>query len=417
MPEMTIEKIVDEIKSIKTENADLLNTKVKELQDKIKSRDDEYNQKFGDLDSQREKYVKEQKELIDNAINEFKAAFKNKDGDVNKFDTKTYGDTFGHFMSKVRKQDVTLKALSENVGADGGFLVPEQWSNEIQKISLEMNIFRSNGAKVINLPSPTFKLPSLKYSSNADGSQYGGVTAYWASEGEDLSARNTKPGFEYIEFNANKLIAYTESTEELMEDSIISIAPFIQQCFGEVLNFKEDDSFLNGDGVGKPLGVLTADCRVTVSRATASQIHPIDLVGMIARFKGDLNRAIWLINQTTLPQLYTLKDNAGHFIFINNYNSNIQSNRTVGSLFGIPVKISEKPPVLGSEGDIGLYDLGQYIIGDKSGLRVEESRDYQFHKDLRCWKLIKRIDGKPWMKTAITPFKGSTTLSPFVALY
>lgn len=409
-----IQSIIDEIKNIKTENSEAMNTKVNELMGKIKERDDDYDKKFKTLDEQREEHLK----TMTDAINEFKEAFKDTNKTENNgIDTKAYGNNFGEFMVKVKKQDQNLKGLSENIGVDGGFLVPEAWSNEVQKITLEANIFRSNGAKVINLPSTVFKIPALKYSSNADGSQYGGVTAYWASEGEDLSARSTKPGFEYIEFNVNKLIAYTESTEELIEDAIISIAPFLQQCFGEVINFKEDDAFLNGNGVGKPLGILTADCRVTVSRATASQIHPIDLVGCMARFKGDLNRAVWLTNQTTLPQLYTLKDNNGNFIFINNYNTNIQNNRTVGSLFGIPVKISEKVPTLGSEGDIGLYDLGQYIIGDKSGLRVEESRDYQFHKDLRCWKLVKRVDGRPWMKSAITPFKGSTTLSPFVPLY
>jgi HK97 family phage major capsid protein len=417
MQEMTIEKIVEEMKSLTVENKSEFNTKFSELQNALKKRNDEYDKRFGDLETQREKFIKDQQDNLTKAIEEFKTAFKNSNkGEENKFDTKTYGNSFGEFMVKVKKQSPELKALSENIGVDGGFLVPEQWSNEVQKVSLEGNVFRTNGAKNITLVSTVLKIPALKYASNADGSQYGGVTAYWASEGEDLSARSTKPGFEYIEFNANKLIAYTESTEELLEDSMIALAPFLQQCFGEVINFKEDDAFLNGDGVGKPLGVLSADCRATVSRSTTSQIHPIDLVGCIARFKGDLNRAIWLVNQVSLPQLYTLQDNNGNFIFINNFNTNIQNNRTVGSLFGIPVKVSEKVPALGSEGDIGLYDIGQYIIADKSGLRVEESRDYQFHKDTRCWKLVKRVDGRPWMKSAITPFKGSSTLSPFVVL-
>jgi HK97 family phage major capsid protein len=136
---------------------------------------------------------------------------------------------------------------------------------------------------------------------------------------------------------------------------------------------------------------------------------------MIARFKGSLDRAIFVINQTCLPQIYTLQDNNGNFIFNPGYNSSIAS-KSPGTLYGIPMLLTEKAEALGTEGDIGLYDLGQYLIGDRSGLRIEESMHYQFNTDKNSWRFVKRVDGKPWMNSAITPYKGSDTLSPFVLL-
>jgi HK97 family phage major capsid protein len=414
-----INQIIEEIKQMKSENKTEFNAKFQELQDKLKTRNDEYDAKFKTLDEQRENFIEEKiQPEINKAIEEFKKAYKNTNKiDAPNHDIKVYGANFGNFMYKVRKNSMDLKGLSENTGTDGGYLVPDVWSQEIGKMVLESSIFRNNGAKTINMPSLTFKIPNLKYNSNADGSQYGGVTAYWSDEATDMAGKTSAPKFEYTELDANKLIGFTEAPEELIEDAFVAIAPFLQSCFAEVISFKEDAAFFNGDGVGKPLGVRKADCRVTVSRATASQVHPIDLVGMIARFKGSLDRAVWIVNQSVLPQLYLLQDNNGNFIFVNNYNSNIAGSRMVGSLFGIPVKVTEKAEALGTEGDIGLYDLGQYIIGDRSGMRIEESMHYYFNTDKNSWRFIKRVDGKPWMNTTITPYKGGSTLSPFVLLY
>lgn len=404
-----IQEILTEMKTIKLENQEEFQAKFKELQDKLKARDDEYDKKFKSLDEQRD-------EMINKAIDEFKAANKHSEGDKQTpFDTKLYGSSFGEFVYKIHQQSPELKALSENVGADGGILVPEVWSQEILKIALETALVRNRGARVINMTSKTFKVPALSYANNTDGNQYGGVTAYWADELTDLSTNKTNPTFEYIDLTANKLTGFSEIPEELNQDAYIALSPFIQNCFSDVITHKEDSAFINGNGVNKPLGVLSAPCTVTVSRATASEVHPIDLVGMIARFKGNLGRAVWGVNHTTLPQIFTLRDNNGNFILNPGFSRDV-SGPTPGSIYGIPVVYSEKFPTLGDEGDVSLCDYSQYLIGDREGLRIEESRHYQFQLDKTCLKFVKRVDGKPWMNKAITPYKGSAKLSPFVKL-
>jgi HK97 family phage major capsid protein len=410
-----IQAILDELKNIKAGNTELFNSKFGELKEKIEARDKEYDEKFKSLDEQRDNFIKKEiQPIIDKAVTEFKSSFKttNKNTEVT-HDVEIYGKDFGNFMYKAKMNDMKLKGLSENTGTDGGYLVPTVWSNQIGKLVLESSIFRNNGAKVINMPSITFKMPNLKYNSNADGSQYGGITAYWSDEAAALTS--SAPKFEYTQLDANKLIGFCDSPEELIEDSYVAIAPFLQQCFGEVITFKEDSAFFAGVGVGKPLGIRVAACRVTVSRATASQIHPIDIVTMISRFKGSLDRAVFVLNQTCLPQIYTLQDNNGNFIF-NPGGSGSIAQKSPGTLYGIPLLLTEKAEALGTEGDIGLYDLGQYLIGDRSGLRIEESMHYQFNADKNSWRFVKRVDGKPWMNSAITPYKGGVTLSPFVLL-
>jgi HK97 family phage major capsid protein len=412
-----IQTIIDEMKSLSNDNKTEFNSKFAELTDKLKARDTEYDVKFKTLDEQRDVYIKEHiQPMINIAVEELKKASITNKANNNNFgiDTKIYGNNFGQFLYKVRKNQMELKGLSENVGADGGYLVPEIWSQEVQKITLESSIVRNNGAKTINMPSLTYKVPNVKFSSNADGSQYGGITAYWSDEATAMTS--SSPKFEYTELDANKLIGYTEAPEELTEDAFIAIAPFLQQCFGEVISHKEDVAFLSGNGVGKPLGILSAPCTITQSRATSTTLNPIDLVNMISRFKGSLDRAVWVMNQTVLPQIYMLQDNNGNFIFNPGYNSSIAS-KSPGSLYGIPMITTEKLPALGTTGDIMLVDFGQYLIGDRAGLRIEESMHYLFNTDKNSWRFIKRVDGKPWMGSAITPYLGGKTLSPFVVLH
>lgn len=412
-----IQTILDEMKKLGASQSESFNVKFSELKEKLEKRDAEYDSKFKDLDTQRDNFIKEQIEpMLAKTIDEFKKASKISNGNYenNKPDEATYGKNFGGFLHKIRNEQFKLKGLTENTGAEGGYLVPEVWSQQIQKITLESSIVRSNGAKQIKMTGNVLKIPAVQYSTNADGSQYGGVTAYWSDEATAVSKSN--PKFEYTELDVNKLMGFTDAPEELTQDAFIALSPFLQACFGEVIGFKEDESFLNGNGVGKPLGIISAPCTITQSRSTSTTINPIDLVNMISRFKGSLDRAVWVMNQTVLPQIYLLQDNNGNFIFNPGYNSSIAS-KSPGSLYGIPMITTEKLPALGTTGDIMLVDFGQYLIGDKEGLRIEESMHYQFNIDKNTWRFIKRVDGKPWMKSSITPYKGGKTLSPFVILH
>jgi hypothetical protein len=49
-------------------------------------------------------------------------------------------------------------------------------------------------------------------------------------------------------------------------------------------------------------------------------------------------------------------------------------------------------------------------------MTADSSTDYQFGSDKTTFRIIQRVDGRPWLKSAITPQNGGNTLSPFVEL-
>ena len=327
-------------------------------------------------------------------------------------------NSFGEFLVKARAGDSELKAftrknLAEGTGDLGGYLVPEEFMNEVLRVQLEETVVRGNGARVINMNSPIVKIPALNMASNASGSLFGGVSAYWGGEGQEKTESN--PKFKQITLEAKKLIGYVESSDELSNDAIVSIGQVLSDVFSQTIAFEEDAAFLTGNGVNKPLGIINAPATITVGRAATGSVQTADLIAMLARFYRRGGSPVWIINQSVLPSIYKLKDEANNYILLPGFNGNI-AGALPSSIYGIPVIVTEKVSALGTRGDVTLADMRYYIIGDRQRLTIEESMHVKFKYDEKAWRFVQRVDGQPWIDSAITPRAGGSTISPFVTL-
>lgn len=327
-------------------------------------------------------------------------------------------ETFGEFLVKARAHDPELKAftrknLVENTGDLGGYLVPETFSNEVLRVQLEETVVRRSGARVLPMTSPILKIPALNVSSNASGSLFGGVTAYWGGEG--LEKIESNPKFKKITLEAKKLIGYVESSDELVDDAIVSMGSLLSDVFAQSIAFEEDAAFLTGNGVNKPLGILNAPSTVTVGRVGTGSVQTSDLVNMLARFYRRGGTPVWIINQSVLPDIYRLKDENSNYILTPGFTGGITGDLP-GTIYGIPVLVTEKVPARGSIGDVSLADMRYYLIGDRQRLTIMESEHVKFKFDEKAWRFVQRVDGQPWIDSPITPRAGGQTISPFVQL-
>jgi HK97 family phage major capsid protein len=149
---------------------------------------------------------------------------------------------------------------------------------------------------------------------------------------------------------------------------------------------------------------------------TAATVVWQNIVKMYSRMlPQSLNNAVWIVAPDVLPELFTMALQvgvAGSAIYI--------QNGAVGApmtLLGRPVIVSEKASKVGTAGDISFVDLSYYLVGDRQALEVAQSEHVNFATDKTAIRFIQRVDGKPWILSAITPANGSTnTLSPFVNL-
>jgi len=305
-------------------------------------------------------------------------------------------------------------AFSEGVPSEGGFLVPEEFRAELLRVALESSVVRPR-ARVIPMNSQSIKFPAVDSTSNAS-SVYGGIITYWTEEAGTITASNAK--FGSIELEARKLTAYALASNELVSDSAISFDAFIGTAFPEALAFEEDYQFLQGNGAGVPQGVLNSPAIISITKETGQAANTIvweNIIKAYARMlPSSLGRAVWLAAPDTFPELATMAlsvGTGGSAIWLNN--------GVVGppmTILGRPVVFTEKVNTLGSAGDIVFADLGFYLIGDRQAMSARSSEHVAFAADQTAFRLISRVDGRPWIQSAITPKNSGDTLSPFVQI-
>lgn len=304
--------------------------------------------------------------------------------------------------------------LSSVKPSDGGFLVPEILRADLLRLALERAVVRSR-ARVIPMDSLTVSFPTVDQTSNVS-SVFGGVIGYWTEEGATL--QESQPRFGRVKLEAHKLVLYTEVPDELLRDSQPSMEAFISDIFPEALAWYEDVAFFIGGGVGEPLGFLNAPATISVTRSTTvagSNVEWVDIANMYSRMlPQSLDRAVWIVSPEVLPSLLTMElpGNVAPVMI----NTNGGQGAPVMNMLGAPIIVSEKARQVGTAGDINFVDFGFYLIGDRQAMTAKQSEDYKFQNDVTAFKITERLDGRPWLKSAITPQNNGDTLSPFVNL-
>ena len=308
-----------------------------------------------------------------------------------------------------------LKVFSEGVGAEGGFLVPEEFRAELLMMALETAVVRPR-ARVIPMGSLTLRMPAIRDTSHAT-SVFGGVQASWLGEAASVSTVR-EPTFQQITLTARKLTGYTRASNEIAQDSAISIEAIIGTLFPAAIAYFEDEAFINGTGAGQPLGIINADALISVAKETGQSATTLvyeNLVKMFSRMMPQsMNRAVWVMHPDTFPQLAVLSlsvGTGGSAVWLAN-----AANGAPATILGRPIVFSEKCQTLGTAGDIYFVDFGYYLIGDRMALQMASSPHVQFNTDETVWRFTQRVDGRPWITSALTPRYGTNTMSPFVAL-
>jgi HK97 family phage major capsid protein len=303
--------------------------------------------------------------------------------------------------------------LNESNPSDGGFLVQQDFVSELLKRTYETGILASKVKKIpISTSANGLKINAVDEDSRANGSRFGGVQTYWEGEADKLAG--TKPKFRVLELSLKKLTGLCYATDELLQDTA-ALESVIRQAFAEEFGFKIDDAILTGTGAGEPLGILNSSSLVTVAKESnqTEKITVENLIKMWNRvWSRSRNNAVWFINQEIEPYLYTLKIGTTP-VYVP---AGGLSEKPYGTLFGRPVIPLEQCSALGEVGDIILADLNQYLLIDKGGINAQSSIHVRFLYDENVFRFIYRVDGQPIWNKPLTPYKGTATQSPFVAL-
>lgn len=306
--------------------------------------------------------------------------------------------------------------MSEAINADGGFLIPPEFSTALLTAMQEQAVI---APKCRNFPiNNNLTLPFVNNTTQAT-SWTGGVTIYKPAEG--IQKTGSKPAMAQCELRLYKMAALIYATDELLADSPIALETFLSTMVSTEMALTRDEDIINGSGAGEALGVMNSPCLVSVSAETNQPADTItfnNVADMWMRlYSPSRANAVWLINQDCMRQIATMSiavGTGGSNVFVVNATTAIPER-----LFGAPIVWSPHCQTLGDTGDIILADFSQYLTTTKAGragIETATSIHLKFDYDETAFRFIFRCDGQPWWASARTPKHGSSTVSPFVAL-
>lgn len=276
--------------------------------------------------------------------------------------------------------------LQEGVDADGGYLVPEEYDSRLIDGLEEENIIRKLGHRITTSGERKINIAATK------------PAAAWIDEGEALTFSDAT--FSQINLDAHKLHVAVKVTEELLYDNAFQLENYIIKEFYKALANAEEDAFINGDGTGKPLGILAASggAEVGVTTASATAITADEVINLVYSLKRPYRKnAVFILNDQTIAALRKLKDGNGAYMW--------QAALVAGEpdkLLGYPVYTSAYMPTIEAGAKTIIFgDLSYYNIGDRGSRSFAELRELFAGNGMVGFVAKERVDGKLVLPEAI----------------
>lgn len=349
----------------------------------------------------------------------------------NSLDAPFYGfQTFGHMAGAVRnaaynKVDDRLKVLSaaagmnEGIDDEGAYLMPNIQRREIwDGVNARPDNLLAMTDSWGSIQGESMSMPANAETSRATGSRYGGGRGYWLGVGG--APTTSTPTVREIKLMPNRLGVLIHATNDLLNNASANLGQYIVKVATDEIVFLVSDSIIDGSGGGQPLGLLNANSTVSVAKETgqaATTIVVENIDKMYARLlPSALAGARWFYNVDCRPQINAIKQTIG--------TGGVPLFRPAGSvagqpfdtLYGIPMQPIESAKTLGTVGDLILADLGFVASVTRGAVDSAVSMHFRFDTDEQSFRVLFRVDAQPYLASAITPFNGTNTLSPFVTL-
>ncbi len=194
------------------------------------------------------------------------------------------------------------------------------------------------------------------------------ATAAWTAEAAAFNASDLDTTA--ITFEAWKTSITTSSSVELIQDSILAVEAEIASDHGRGHARAQEEAFVNGNGVAKPLGIFQA----TWDTAPAAGDGTLTVSDLVSFFYGNMPAsyqatAVWVMSSANFGVLANVKDSTGQFLLSTAAN-NVAVSGAAAMICGRPVYLSEWAP------------SGKVFCGDLSvGYRIADRVGFTFQAD------------------------------------
>lgn len=276
--------------------------------------------------------------------------------------------------------------LQEGIDPQGGYLVPDEYDKRLIDILTEENVMRTLGTNITTSGEHKINIAATK------------PAAAWIEEGGTLTFGDAT--FDQIILDAHKLHVAIKVTEELLYDNAFNLENYILTQFGKALSNAEEDAFINGTGVGQPLGILaeTGGAQVGVTTASSTKVTADEIINLVYSLKRPYRKnAVFLANDVCVAELRKLKDNNGQYL----WQPSLQAGEP-DRVLGYKVYTSPYFPVPTAGGTaVAFGDFSYYNIGDRGTRSFAELKELFAGNGMIGFVAKERVDGKLVLSEAV----------------
>ena len=222
-----------------------------------------------------------------------------------------YKSRFGSYIRKgADNNNLESKSLSVNSNPDGGFLVDKVTSQQIVK-RIEANSIMRQLASIEEIS--THVLEVIQDQDNLE--------AGWVGE-TDIRDDTKTPQVNKHRIEVHEIYAQPKATQKLIDDSKIDIVNWLTEKISDKFASVESQAFINGDGTGKPKGILTypagknQDC-IEQLNVSNKKLSADDIIALYYSLPSKYSaRGSFLMHRNMLQTIRTFKcPTTGHYLW------------------------------------------------------------------------------------------------------
>jgi HK97 family phage major capsid protein len=285
------------------------------------------------------------------------------------------------FIKAVHNKDfatlASFKAMNEGTGSAGGYVVPEEWTAEVNRIVEDFGL-ASAMARKIPMNSDTMNMPTLSSS----------VTGTYA--GETVAGTPSQPVLANVQLLAKTFIGLTPMSNELLADANVSIVDLLSELFAEAIAKEIDTQTFAGTGApftgllnhADVEEVIAVSADNTIAEVCAKPDYFRDMQAKIKPFA--LQGAGYFMHRTIWNEIQKAKSSVSGEYLLNI--QNISKTEAVaqgypiqpaGLLFNYPVFLTDVMPALADDAEelpfVVFGNLKHVYLGDRDTMTVTTS--------------------------------------------
>ncbi len=304
--------------------------------------------------------------------------------------SKEYSQAFWNMM---RNKGVVSNALQIGTGAEGGFLVPDEFDKTLVEALTEESTMRKH-ANIIRTSHGEHAIPVVASKGEAA----------WMDESALIA--ESSDTFDQVILGAHKLGTMVKVSDELLNDSVFDVQGYISKENARRLSYKEDQAFFTGDGNKKPLGILAetggAEIGATISGAKLTFDAVYDLIYSLR--KPYRKNSKFFLADATIKEIRKLKDNNGNYLWQPSTREG-ESDKIAGYVYDT----SEFVPGLADGGKVMTFgDYKYYWIADRQSRTFKRLNELYAANGQVGFMSTQRVDGKLILTEAVKALQVTT---------